>query len=334
MRFRSFTLAAALLPVMSTGQAQDAFQFTYPEPNSEIALNTYQTVRVQWLRDSDPVFNGTVALRTDLGVIEDEVTRTGPNGVATFAIRSTTAGIATLHATTPDLPVPGAAELVVRFSGTVKSDQPFGDLAVQRSLENQLPLWILTDRIGFLARDGVSIEDVATIAADEGLTQLTPLSDRIFVLKVDYITAGDPEQFLRGLARGLEERHSEIFRAGMVAQIVGTRQWLVVPDQIIVRFMSGLSEQDIKILVSPAGPIAFEEAALDPSRYVITLGVAGDGALQSASRLSSMAGQVVYAEPNYVIPIDLRGDPKTDAGYGYQWHHENAGTYATEDADI
>lgn len=334
MRFRSFTVAAALLPVMSTGQPQDAFQFTYPEPNSQIALNTYQTVRVQWLRDNDPVFNGTVALRTDLGVIDDEVTRTGPNGVATFAIRSTTAGIATLHATTPDAPVPNVAELVVRFSATATSDQPFGDLAVQRSLENQLPLWILTDRIGFLARDGVRMEDVATIAAAEGLTQLTPLSDRIFVLKVDYITAGDPEQFLRGLARGLEERHSEIFRAGMVAQIVGTRQWLVVPDQIIARFMSGLSEEETKILVNPFSPIVFEQAALDPSRYVITLDAAGDGALQSASQLSSMAGQVVYAEPNYVIPIDLRGDPKTDVGYGYQWHHENAGTYATEDADI
>lgn len=336
MRFRSFTLAAALLPVMSTGQAQDAFQFTYPEPNSEIALNTYQTVRVQWLRDSDPVFNGTVALRTDLGVIEDEVTRTGPNGVATFAIRSTTAGIATLHATTPDLPVPGAAELVVRFSGTVKSDQPFGDLAVQRSLENQLPLWILTDRIGFLARDGVSIEDVATIAADEKVfTQLTPLGERIFVLKVDNIPAVDPEPVLRGLARELEKEHSEIFRAGLVAQIVGTRQWLVVPDQVIAKFESELSSGAIEELINQLDPhpIAVEQAALDSSRYVITLDVAGDGALESASQLSSM-GQVIYAEPNYVIPIDLRGDPKTDAGYGYQWHHENAGTYATEDADI
>lgn len=78
MRFRSFVLAVALVPGVSIGQpqvvvpvadsepdpcaetansvtdpdepAEDAFQFTHPEPNSEIALDTYHAVRIQWLR--------------------------------------------------------------------------------------------------------------------------------------------------------------------------------------------------------------------------------------------------------------------------------------------
>lgn len=364
MRFRSFVLAVALVPGVSIGQpqvvvpvadsepdpcaeaansvtdpdepAEDAFQFTHPEPNSEIALDTYHAVRIQWLRGNRPVVGQTVSLRSDLGVIEDEVTTTGSNGVATFAIRSTAAGVANLRATTPCLDDPRVAQLVVRFSTTAASEEPFGDLAIKRTLAHQLPLWILTDRIGFLARGSVSIEDVARIAAAEGLTQLTPVGDGIFVLKVDHMpSVQDPERFLRERARRLEREHSEVFVAGLMAQIVGSRQWLVVPDQVIASFEDGLSEDEISNLVRKRHPSALiEPAGLGPGHYLITLDAAGSGALQIASELSSMKGQVVYAEPNYVIAIDLREDPATDQGYGYQWHHENDGTYGTADADI
>ena len=333
MHMRVGLAAIVLLSGASTTYAQGQLQIVHPEPDTEAALNTYQEVRVRWLRGDRPVVGGTVKLRTDLGTIEVERAFTDSMGVATFAIRSTAEGNATLGATAGEVDR-AEAELVLRFSAFAESDLPFGNLAVERRVDGQLPLWIFRDRIGFLARGAVDTGVVARIAEAEGLIQLTPLSESLFVLKVPLLPEGaDADQFLRELARRLEQDHAEIFRAGRVARIVDTRQWLIVPDQLIVKFSRGVSQVEIDAIIVELGADPVDPASRDALRYVITLPADGPDALHAAHTLSRRTTQVQYAEPNYLIVIDLR-DPTTDPGYSSQWHHENDGTYATEDADI
>src|SRR5690606_21063630 len=86
MHMRLALTAVLLLSFVSTGVAQDSLQFVYPEAGTEVALNTYQDVRVRWLRGDRPVVNGTVGLRTDLGMIEVERAYTDSGGIAAFSI--------------------------------------------------------------------------------------------------------------------------------------------------------------------------------------------------------------------------------------------------------
>ena len=334
MHMRLALAAVALLSGVSPTLAQDTLQFVHPEPDTQVALNTYQEVRVRWLRGDRPVVGGTVNLRTDLGTIEVEKAFTDSKGLAAFTIISSREGRATLRASTVVAEARAETELVLRFSASAEPGPPFGTLAQERRLDGQLPLWIFGDRIGFLARGEVDIGDVARIAEAEGLIQLTPLSESLFVLKVPLLPQGqDADRFLRDLARRLERDHPEVFRAGRVARIVKTDQWLVMPDQVIVKFASGVSDAQIDEMLSALSPDEVAQAPRDPLRYVITLRPDGPDALQTAYELSQRADVVEYAEPNYLIVIELR-DPTTDPGFSYQWHHENAGTYATEDADI
>ena len=334
MHMRLALAAAALLFGVSTTFAQNTLQFVSPEPDTEVALDTYQEVRVRWLRGDRPVVGGAVNLQTDLGAIEVERTLTDSKGLAVFVIRSSREGLAALRAFTAAAEERAEAGLVLHFSAAAEPGPPFANLAVERRLPSQLPLWIFNDRIGFLAPGEVGISDVAGIAAAEGLIQLTPLSESLFVLKVPFVPEGQAaDRFLRDLARRLERDHPEVFRAGRVARIVNTDQWLVVPDQVIVKFASGVSEGDIEEILRELSPDEVRQAPLDPLRYVITLQASGPDALQRAYELSQRRGTVDYAEPNYLIAIELR-DPTTDAGFSFQWHHENGGTYATEDADM
>lgn len=333
MHMRLALAAVALLSGVSTTFAQNTLEFVHPESDTEVALDTYQEVRVRWLRGDRPVVGGTVNLRTDLGAIEVEKAFTDSKGLAAFAISSSREGRATLRASAVAGGETTGVELVLRFSASVESDRPFGNLAEERRLEGQLPLWIFRDRIGFLARGEVNIGDVARIAKAAELIQLTPLSESLFVLKKPLVPEGqDVDLFLRGLARSLERDHPEVFRAGRVARIVGTSQWLIVPDQVIVKFASSASATEIDAILDPLLAVKVERAPRDPQRYVITLPSDGQDALQTAYQLSR-EGVVQYAEPNYLIAIELR-DPTTDDGFSFQWHHENDGTYATEDADI
>lgn len=333
MHMRLAPTAVLLLSFVSTGFAQDSLQFVHPEAGTEVALDTYQDVSVRWLRGDRPVVGGTVGLRTDLGTIEVERAFTDSRGIAAFSIISSREGRATLRASTA-ADERAEAQLELRFSASAEPGPPYGSLAGERRLPGQLPLWVFQDRVGLLAPGHVDIADIARIAKAERLVQLTPLGESLFVLKVPLLPeAQDADLFLRDLARRLERDHPEVFRAGRVARIAKTSQWLVLPDQVIVKFASGVSEPVIEDILRELSPDRVEQAPLDPLRYVVTLRPGGADALQTAYELAQKGGTVAYAEPNYLIAIELR-DPTTDTGFSFQWHHENDGAYGTEDADM
>ena len=336
--------AVFLVTVATAAHGQDSFGFDFPDPNAQIPLNTDQSVKVRWMRGARPVVGGKVKLATTLGVVQIEERTTGNNGVATFVITSTTVGKATLTATTSDTSPVSTATLSVEFSASIVADQPYGEFATRTSATGQLQLWMFNERIGFRGSNGVAIEDVALIAQREGLTQLTPLSDNVFVLKVEHLPGNvNASQYLRTLTRRLQSDWPEIEKAGRVAKVFGSDQWLVVPDEVLAKFREGQDASITNDLIYKFGPDEVEPAPLDPDRYLIRLPVSSDpsnqdladeDALDVAAQLSANTTEVVYAEPNYMIPFDLRADPATDPNFNYQWHHENDGTYATEDADV
>ena len=189
------TVACAVLFSPAIVGAQGSLQFVSPDDMTKVALHTNQTVTVSWTIGERPVIGETVNVATDLGTLSDMTPTTDFRGIATFKISSTEEGMAAITASGGDL----SASLQLEFADSALSNDPFADVAVLENADTNMPLWVFKDRIAFLGRDGAGIEDVGGIAADENLTQLSPLGDRIFVLSTRETV---PRIRLRELARG------------------------------------------------------------------------------------------------------------------------------------
>ena len=143
------------------------------------------------------------------------------------------------------------ATLKLVFVEATDTSRPFGDFAESEEPDPDLPLWVFNDRIGFMGHDGVDTRDVAAVAAAEDLTQTTPLGDKVFVLNVRRIT---PRNELRALARTLQQQYPTIVQqAGLVANVNGTDQWLVIPDQLIVKFPDDQGSDDNAAILDEQG---------------------------------------------------------------------------------
>ncbi|MBL3826296.1 MULTISPECIES: Ig-like domain-containing protein [unclassified Marinobacter] len=102
--------------------AGDSFGFTSPAPNTEVDLNTPQTLTMEWLVNGNPVADGTQiqfsATRGTLDPANGVATTTG--GIASIDISSANAGISTITASDPNSGL--SADLTFEFVATMPDD--------------------------------------------------------------------------------------------------------------------------------------------------------------------------------------------------------------------
>jgi hypothetical protein len=99
------TLTASALGIqtpISVNVSSDAFSFTAPAANTEIALGSPVTVTVNWKKNNAPVANSPVTFSTTRGTLSAGTANTNASGDATVTVSATNAGPGVVTATNTD----------------------------------------------------------------------------------------------------------------------------------------------------------------------------------------------------------------------------------------
>lgn len=114
----SDTITASALGETSAAVVQvadDNFAFISPDANTEIDLNTPQTVVLRWSQNNAPVTGQSVSFSATRGTVTPASVVTNASGEASISIQATNAGQSTVSATTANGP---SASLSVEFVAT------------------------------------------------------------------------------------------------------------------------------------------------------------------------------------------------------------------------
>ncbi|WP_100641634.1 Ig-like domain-containing protein [Alteromonas facilis] len=76
---------------------EDDFSFS-TLPTEDVELGENATIRIRWYKDGTPLVGGTVSLTASRGTLNTNAQQTDSNGVASFSISSTDAGVSSLSA--------------------------------------------------------------------------------------------------------------------------------------------------------------------------------------------------------------------------------------------
>jgi hypothetical protein len=99
------TLTASALGMQSTisvNVSADAFAFTAPAPNTEVAIGTPVSVTVNWKKNNAAVANSPITFSTTRGTLNVGTANTNAAGDATVTVTATTAGPGVVTATNTD----------------------------------------------------------------------------------------------------------------------------------------------------------------------------------------------------------------------------------------
>lgn len=99
------TLTASALGIqtaISVNVSADAFAFTAPAANTEVALGSPVSVTVNWKKNNAPVANSPVTFSTTRGTLNVGTANTNASGDATVTVSATNAGPAVVTATNTD----------------------------------------------------------------------------------------------------------------------------------------------------------------------------------------------------------------------------------------
>ena len=99
------TLSASALGIqtaVSVNVSADAFAFTAPAQNTEVALGAPLTVTVNWKKNNAPVANSPVTFSTTRGTLSAASANTNASGDATVTVSATNAGPGVVTATNTD----------------------------------------------------------------------------------------------------------------------------------------------------------------------------------------------------------------------------------------
>jgi len=95
------TITATALGTSATQEIEiSGNDFTLASANSDITIETSETITLVWLQDGNPQANETISLRSTRGILPVSTVTTNANGEASFTISSSTAGTATVTAET------------------------------------------------------------------------------------------------------------------------------------------------------------------------------------------------------------------------------------------
>lgn len=311
-------------------QADDLLEFLAPPDSTDVGIDVDQKVYVRWTRGERPVGGRPVAIETTHGTLSGDSTDTDRRGIAVFTISSDTVGSARITATVDT----ASATLRLNFVDKTGFAPRTDGIAEFENPNGRMPMMVYTDRLAFRGQPGVGVADVARLAAAENLTQMPPLDDNIFVLGLGGVT---DRSKIRARARTLQQSHSSVIaKTGLVAKLVNAPQWLVIPEQLIVRFKPGPTDDEIANILSEFDRGTVSSRENDPRRFLIDIvSSAASDALQQSLIFNAMDASVQYSEPNYILPNWSRAAPTDDDGFKWQWHLENESTYGgMTDADV
>lgn len=316
--FGLFPIATLATPVL---------QIKEPSSGAQLETGVDHKIRVRWTNDGEPVVFSEINVDASFGTLSDSVIETKLDGYAEVMISSATAGASVFVAKAD------ALEDQIDIEFVAPADLPFGGLAITKNPGDGNILYVLPDRIGFLGQPGVTLEDVAARVGDLGVERVLPLSTDVFVLEFDAPLS--MEEF-RSTAAELSDDYDDIVRKpGWVAQIKDSDQWLVLPNEILIRFKEGLTETEINEVLSRYDPNNILESPGNELRMLIKLGLGtgGKDVFTELMELKAFAAILLYATPNYVIPIEPRS-PADEPGFEWQWTLESNDQLGLSDADV
>jgi len=325
--YRWLRLLCILCLLPSIAQA-DVLQVIYPPDGSELATGMDHEIRVRWTDESEPVIGSEIQVEASFGTLSASTITTLPNGVAIVTINSDTTGESTFRANVPTVGIED--QISVEFVNPSGPVNPYGDLVLIEDPGSGMELFVFRDRVGFLAQPGIDADDVAALAQQLGLLQLPPLANNIFVLQ---FAVPRPRQVLREAMAAWAVDHKNIVRkAGLVAKVKSVDQWLVVPDEIMIRFQSGLNDGDIAaVLANYDDPLG--KSPVNSLRMLIPLRLSDSDVFVELNELATSNAPLMYAEPNYVIALDQRS-PVDEPGFEWQWTLESNDSFGLNDADV
>lgn len=325
-RWLRLFVVVGLLPCVA--QASDVLQIISPPDGTELFTNADHEIQVRWTDEGEPVIGGEINVEATFGTLSASTITTLPNGVAIVTINSDSIGTSTFAANEPTVGLDDQIELEFIEPGDAAT--PFGDLVLTDETGSAMELFVHSDRIGFRGQPGVDIDDVADLAQELGLTQLPPLAGDAFVIRLGGPRTRDE---LRETAAEWQSEHSDIVqKAGLVAKVNNVDQWLVVPNQVMIRFRDGVSDSEIDAVLANYDDDAAVKSPVNPLRMLIQLAQDQD-VFNEVDELADFGATLLYAEPNYIIPIVPRA-PADEPGFEWQWTLESNDQFGLDDADV
>jgi len=187
----------------------------------------------------------------------------------------------------------------------------------------KVPVSILLDRIGAIARPTAKADAVEVFAKHAGLRVVSRLSGGfyIYALPKPLDRAG-----LAKLTRSLRAAGHEIFRdVGMVAMVGKETTPSLVSDDLIVQFKPEMSPDAVEAFLKKNELAVAKKEPLAKNKFILRAkSASAPDSLQLAKRLQE-SGAVVFAQPNFWRMYTRNETIPTDPLFAAQWHLKNTG---------
>jgi subtilisin family serine protease len=215
------------------------------------------------------------------------------------------------------------------FINTANSEE-LNDFIYSKS--QKVPVSVSSDRIGVVAKEGITAEQINKYAENHGLKVLAQYDGGLFILGLPF---SPPDRI--ALARSpldlTRDGDQFISARGLVVTLSGLETPLIATDELVVQFRPGVTKNNITDLVNNQSLSIIEENQFAPNEFLLR--AKNGDTIAASQRLQEMTDLVEYAQPNFISPVETREVIPNDAFFDKQWHHLNTGQAGgTPGADI
>lgn len=223
---------------------------------------------------------------------------------------------------------------VVLFTASCKPTEKSSDFFY--SGKDTVNLYIAPDSIGFIMAEDSNQKALGSILAMEGFSTPKSFGDGMFVTSVAAKKKGANRKELLQMALTLKEKNKGlILKAGYLAYSPGSKEPMLVNDEIVVDFADDIPEKEITAILEKKGLEIIMQNPFIKTQYLVRAKDVSKTDILKASRDVSEEKEIKYAHPNLLIRRELRAVIPNDVLFGDQWHLRNTGQGGgTEDADV